>query len=110
MVVTRAWNAGSGVLDVVLRGAYGRVGAIDAAVVCDAFVPGLLVHDKLQRLGQRDDWFFLAEVVGLRRRLHLLQFSLLLRVLGKGGFVGLVRAGPQGGAYRNRIIVDGGEL
>ena len=94
MVVTRAWNAAVEYW-MSCCAPYGRVGAIDAAVVGDAFFPGFFVHDKLQRLGQRDDRFCLAEVVGLRRRLHLLQLSLLLRVFGKRGFVGLVRAGPQ---------------
>ena len=88
----------------------GGIGAIEAAVAGDALVHADSSSDEFERLGQRDDRLFLAEVVGLRRRLHLLELGLLLRIGGERVFVGLVGAGPESGAQGDGIVVEGGEL
>ena len=67
-------------MNVALVRAYRSIGLIEAAGVGDAIDPGTLVDVKCDRIGERDDGLLLAEVVGLRRSLHLLQLGLLLRV------------------------------
>ena len=99
---------GSRILDVALGGLDGRVRAVEAAGFGHAFGPRGLIDLQLPRLCKGDDGFLLAEVICLRRRLHLLQFGLLLRVGGKGGFVSLVGCGPKGRAKSGRVIIDGG--
>ena len=70
------------------------IGAVESAGAGDAIGPGILVDVKGDGIGERDDGLFLAEVVGLRRSLHLLQLGLFLRVSGERTFVGLIGAGP----------------
>ena len=65
---------------------------------------------ECDRIGERDDRLFLAEVVGLRRRLHLLQRGLLLRVGRERILVGLVGGVPQRGAERDGIVVESGQF
>src|SRR5580704_574463 len=98
------------VLHVMLDGADGWIAAIDAAVAGNAIGPYRFVEREPEGLGERDDRLHLAEVVGLRRRLHLFELGLFLRVRGESGFIGLVGAGPESGAQGNGVVVDAGEL
>ena len=101
---------GRRILDVALGCLDGRVGAVEAAGFGHAFRPRGLIDVQLPRLCEGNDGFLLAEVVSLWRRLHLLQLGLLLRVGGKGGFIGLVGCRPQGGAKSDWVVVDGGQF
>ena len=56
--------------------------------------PCVFIEVQGDRAGERDGGLFAAEVVGLRRRLHLLERRLLLRVGGESILVGLVGCGP----------------
>src|ERR1700722_4282908 len=98
---------GSGrVLNVVLRSADCRIGAIETAVAGDSIFPGLFVHRELYRLSKQDDGILFAEIVSLWRRLHLLEFCLLLRISREGRLVRLVSARPQRRSHCNRIVID----
>ena len=61
---------------------------------------------KGDRIGERDDRLLMAEVVGLRRSLNLLQLGLLLRIGGQRNFVGLVGGGPKRGAEGDGVVVE----
>ena len=56
--------------------------------------PCVFVEVERDGFGERDDGLFVAEVVGLRRGLHLFECRLLLRIGGERVFVGLVGCGP----------------
>ena len=77
-----------------LAGADRSVSAVEAAGAGHPLGPGILVDMKSDGFGERDDGLLLAEIVGLRRRLHLLQLGLFLCVGRESILVGLVSAGP----------------
>ena len=111
VVVTRAWKAALEYWMSSRDGFDGGFGAEETAVVrrrASARRLRRAVSDL--RAGERDEWLFVAEVVGLRRRFHLLERGLLLRVGGEGVFVGLIGGGPERRAERDGIVVDGGHF
>jgi hypothetical protein len=101
-----AGKAADGELDVVLRVFDLGIGAIEAAGVCDAFLPGCLVELKLERIGEGDDGLLFAEVVGLGRGLDLLEGGLLLGVGSESRLVGLIGGRPERCADGDGVVIE----
>src|ERR1700722_16326618 len=83
---------------------------VKAAGTRDALIPGVLVKFERYRIREGDDGLLLREVVGLWRRLHLLELCLFLGIGRKSAFIGLVSCRPEGGAKRDGVVFEGGQF
>src|ERR1035438_8897154 len=93
------------VLDVALACPCRSVVLVEAAGPRHAFRPCARIQVQTHRLGKRNHNFLVAEVVSLRRCLHLLQSYLLHRIGSERSLVCLVGGCPQRSPQCDRIAV-----